>query len=335
MTDWLQTTEASRVSRVSDLLSTVQTRLAERFESMVRLSPRNQPYASDADPDSCLRRQVLEITHWSDKNPIPADRQGRLEAGIEAENKAIRLLKEIQLEVVKEQMPFELKHRRTGAPCLRGRVDGFLRWEGEEIPLEVKSLHPHVFSRIDSIADLQRFWWTQRYTFQLQAYMIGYGQPLALLLLTNLLGEWKILVIALDYDVAERIWAFAEGTLDAVDAYRSSGGTLPPYAKDPTECARCPFLGRTCNPPIQELGATLLDDPELLADLERWHETREVAKEHEGIDKRVKGVIKAAGIERALAGDYAISVKERPVKAYEVAARVDRVVTIEHLGSGK
>jgi len=326
----------SNISATRDLVEAIQTKLDERAAGMVSVSPKNQPYASDVDPASCLRRQVLSITHWQERAPIPADRQGRLEAGVEAEGKAIRLLKELGFTVVKEQMPFELKHRKANVPCLRGKIDAFIQWRRAEVPTEVKSLHPHVFASLGSIEDLDRWWWTRRYLYQLQAYMIGYGLPEALLVVTNLLGEWKLFPIALDYEIAERIWSYAETVLDRVAAFREAGA-LPDYSTNPTECARCDFFGRACQPPLLELGARWLEDPELHADLERWSELRPSHREYEALDKRVKGSIRkalpASPVARGIAGRFAITVSDHSVKAEAKPrpARVDRYVEIEPL----
>ena len=320
-------------SMAGELIVTIQTRLAERAAAQAHLSPRNQPYASDADPNGCLRRQVLSITNWQERAPIPADRQGRLEAGVEAESKAIRLLKEVGLGVVKEQMPFELRHRRTGAPCLRGKIDAFIQWKAQEVPTEVKSLHPLIFDRLHTLDDLSNFWWTKRYLYQLHAYMIGYGLPECLLLITNLLGDWKLFSVSIDYEIAERIWAYAESILDAVDVQRAKG-ILPDFTKDVTQCAHCDFFGRSCQPPITEMGALILGDPELHAQLERWYALRDQAKEYGGLDKKVKESLRKALPEdrpRGLAGRFAIEITQKPVKAFDVKARTDRIVSIEPL----
>jgi len=51
-------------------------------------------------------------------------------------------------------------------------------------------------------------------------------------------------------------------------------------------------------------------------------------RRYESADRRVKELVKAAGIDKGICGDFAISVTERNVRGYEVKARTDRVVKI-------
>ena len=72
----------------ADFAADFEARRERRLSEAVRSYPRNQPIASDVEPGSCLRRQVLEVTAWESKEPIPTHRQARFEAGIEAEAQA-------------------------------------------------------------------------------------------------------------------------------------------------------------------------------------------------------------------------------------------------------
>lgn len=281
-------------------LADLEARRARRALSLVRLNPRSQPIASDIDPDSCLRRQVYEVTRWQDKEPIPADRQGRLEAGNDAELAGRRELERLGFKVIKEQVPFELIHRRTKRPVLRGRIDGFIEVEVAgrryEIPLEIKSLVVHAFNRVfgggDPLANLMGLWWARRWPWQLLAYLIGYGQPWGFLFITDLCGTWKPVGLALDLKAAERVWAFAEAVADAIEiAIDSNGEKLPAFSTDPTECARCPFFGRVCQPPVTERGAAEIDEA-LLVDLEAWNARRAAKSEYEALDRRIKEALR-------------------------------------------
>jgi len=313
-----------------DLLEEIGRRREARLASRSKAYPRTHPIASDVDPDSCLRRQVLEVVRWEDKPLFEAKSMARFEVGVIWENEAIINLKRDGFEVVAEQTPFQLNDRRTGVPVLRGRIDGKIRWNGKDVPFEVKSMNPNVYARMETLDDLLRFWWTKKYIAQLLAYLIGHGHEWGFFYLTDCLGNWKAIRVDLDYAKAEAIWAFGETIVAAISEARSSGA-LPTYSSDPTECARCPFFKRACQPDIIEQGATMLDDPELLAIIDRWHELKPLAREFEGLDKQVKGRIKAAEIERGIAGNYVISVTKRPVKEYTVKARVDKYVSIEPL----
>ena len=324
-----------------DLLVEILRRRTERLAGQAKAYARTIPIASDIDPASCARRQVLEIVAWQDKPMPEADRQARFEAGIRAEEDIIIDLKRDGFRVVQEQVPFELKHRRTGEPCLRGKIDGKLEWKGQGVPFEIKSANPLVFNRIATVADFEHFWWMRgKYPSQLQAYLVGHGHEWGFWILTDCLGNWKPLRAALDYAHAERIWAFAESILDGVRAYRADG-TLPGYTADPTQCAHCDFFGRTCNPDTINQGAQMLADPELEAQLARWCELREGHREYDGLDKRVKSALKTAlptqPEARGIVGRFAVTITDRTVKAEAKprAARTDRIVEIEELVAGK
>jgi hypothetical protein len=322
-----------------DLLAEIERRRNERLAGMSKGYARTVPIASDISPTSCLRRQVLEIVRWQDKPLFEASTQARFEAGNIWENQATIALKQDGFQVIAEQVPFELKKRGGGDVVLRGRIDGKIRWGGQEIPFEVKSMNPLVFERVNTVEDLERFWWCQKYVPQLQAYLVGHGHPWGFFYLTNMAGQWKALRVDLDYALAERIWTFAESITDGVRTYRADG-TLPAYTSDLTQCSHCDFFGRTCQPDIVEQGARMLEDPELEAQLARWFELREPRSEYEGLDRRVKDALKKAlpvrPEARGLVGRFVVAIKDKPVKAEEKprAARVDRVVTIEALETG-
>jgi hypothetical protein len=320
----------------ADLLSEIVRRRTERLTRKSKGYARTVPIASDIDPASCRRRQVLEIVRWQDKPLFEAATQARFEAGNIWEDQATIALKTDGFQVVAEQVPFELTRRGGGDVVLRGRIDGKIRWGLEEIPFEVKSMNPIVFDHVSTVDDLARYWWTTKYMPQLQAYLVGHGHPWGFFYLTNMAGQWKALRVELDYAMAERIWAFAESIVDGVQTYRADG-TLPGYTSAPTQCAHCDFFGRTCNPDIVEQGARFLEDPDLHAQLERWNELRGPAKEYGSLDKRVKEALRKAlpGPDaRGIAGHFAVQISERQVKGFEVKPRTDRIVEIEELVAG-
>lgn len=310
----------------------VMRRRDERLQGLVRSYPRNQPIASDADPTSCLRRQVLEIVRWQDKAPIPADRQGRLLAGDDAEKRGLDELKAMGYRVVKEQVPFELQDRKTREPVLRGKIDGFLELAHHlEIPVEVKSLSPWVYDAINKPEDLFRFWWTAKHFYQMQSYLIGYSMPWGLIWITNLAGDWKPILIRLDYEVAEKLWSFAEAVAAGVRRARAVPSDLPPFTTDPLQCTRCPFFGRSCNPPIQEQGASVLDDPDFELALIRRAELWPAHIEYERLDKRAKDRLKL-GPALQVCGEFVIEVSSAPRAGYVVKETTVRTVKIERAG---
>jgi len=324
---------------MSDLLAEIASREKARLEAKSKPYARTGPIASDIDPDGCLRRQVLEIVRWEDKPLFEAHTQARFEVGNLHENEAIIHLKQAGFVVIEEQVPFELKRRGgSGEPCLRGKLDGKVLWEGEKIPFEVKSMHPNVFAATKGVEDLLRWWWTKKYLSQLQAYLVGYGEASwGFFMLTDCLGHWKLLRVDLDLAEAERIWAFAEEIADAVALARLVAPALPgtdiaPYTSKPTECTHCDFFGRTCQPDLVQQGAAFMSDPDLLSSLERREKLKAAAHEYEALDKNVKTAIKVSGVERAVAGSFMIEVSKAPRVGYAVKPSVTTTIKIERVG---
>src|SRR5436189_236143 len=73
----------------ADLLIEIGRRREARLTSKSKAYPRTHPIASDVDPESCLRRQVLEVVAWEDKPLFEAKTMARFEVGTIWENEAV------------------------------------------------------------------------------------------------------------------------------------------------------------------------------------------------------------------------------------------------------
>jgi hypothetical protein len=282
-----------------DLSEEIVLRRERRLRGKASAYPRNNPIASDIDPDSCLRRQVLEIVAWQDK-PLSDDPwlQGLFEAGREAETQAVRWLMEDGFNVMHQQVPFELKHRQTGQLCLRGNIDGAIEWEGKKPKFEVKLVPPWDLDKITSIEDLLQDRWKKRYVAQMQAYLIGHGEEQGLFIFLNGRGGLRTIPVDLDYELAERVWQFAEKIVDAVRIYKEydtiydRGPYLPDFTEDQDQCESCAFFGRTCNPEIKNVGALALESGELELLLSEREQLAEQGKRYKKLDEAVKKHLK-------------------------------------------
>jgi hypothetical protein len=292
---------------------------------------RNQPIASDIDPSSCLRRQVLEIVEGDKRPEFDADARERMAAGNAAEAEAMRLLDRMGVTVTKQQGDFRLLRRRDGVKVLGGKWDGipvlyvagdeqnpvieFERGAGQpvRIMLEAKLCSPWVFDALRSVEDLARHWWTKRYYHQMQSYLIGEGVDVGVFMLHD--GKrWKWIGVSLDLGAAEAVWTFAEQIVDAVEAYRAAEArgerSLPAYTKDHAQCGRCSFFGRVCNPEIPTASADFISDEALESDMARWFELRPMKKEYDAIDRRIKPRL-AKGASLKLVGDFMVEIVPR------------------------
>lgn len=306
---------------------------------------RNQPIASDLDPDSCLRRQVLEVVAWDKKAPPSPELSEKFRAGRLAEEEVMAFLeRDLRLKITEQQAPFSLVHQKTGQKVVGGKIDGKL-WPDVprgHVVVEVKRVSPWEFDRIGRYLDLFDRWWTRKWPPQIQLYMVGTGTEHGLFLLTDG-ARLKPVQVGLDLDVADRAWRHAEAIVDAIELFRmyerEGLQSLPAFTTDQAQCTRCPFFGRACNPPLVEQGARVIADADLESAIERWRELDEPHREHERLDKAIKealraGVPREAGARRLLlVGKFAVEVSAVPVKASEKPreARVDLRVSIEAL----
>ena len=297
-----------------------------RAEAEARVSPRN-PTASQINLD-CEREMYHRIVDWSVMPDFGADAQERMDNGNIAAAAVANDLRAMGYQVVETEGPMQpFRRAADGKVIYTGRLDFKLDFGGRKIPVEVKDANQNVFQRVEAFGDLARWWWTRKYQCQVLVYCLQNNEPEGLLLLTCQ-GRKKFLPVILEehLELAEAALRAGEAVVAAVEA-----GTPPPFTKDPTVCRHCDFFGRACNPPVEYQGAAMLDsDGELHALLTERAEAEAAHRTYEAADKRAKEIIKATGVDMAICGDFAISIKEIHVKAEAKPrpARVDRRITI-------
>jgi hypothetical protein len=103
-------------------------------------------------------------------------------------------------------------------------------------------------------------------------------------------------------------------------------GTLPPFIDDPSECRRCPFMGATCQPNLSAQEIRVLTDPELEAELHRWHELKPAGKEWADLDGRIKKRLR--GVMHAIAGPFTISGRWGKSSRTDLPAAIKKQYTV-------
>lgn len=269
---------------VSCLCREIEERRTAALERRIESYPRTQPIASDLGP--CTREMVLAITNWKDRPAPDVSLKARFERGSAIENIVIQEMSQLGYEVRKDRRPFEIKDAR-GRVVLRGKIDGFVRFEGKDYPMEVKSLNPNIFERVECVSDFYRWSWAAKYPLQLMAYLYSENIEHGFFALDDCMGHWKLLPLALDYAAMEQILKRCEQAVEHVQA-----GTLPDYHKDPEVCRRCWAFGRVCDPPLETQGLQLLVEPEFEQLLERRQELVAAHREYEALDKEAKARLK-------------------------------------------
>jgi len=287
------------------LAQTVCETILGRREDALRATgggyARSNPIPSDLS--ECTRAMVLSITHWQDRPPFEPFVKARLNRGKLIEDAILRELAELGISVRQDRKPFEIKDD-AGRRVLRGRLDGFIQWEGRrEVPLECKSVDPNVFRSLKTLADFERYWYTRRWPLQLQCYLYAENLDEGILLLDDCLGHWRLLPVPIDFEVLEPIIKRCEETVAHVAAQ-----TLPDFHPNAAVCRRCWCFNRVCIPPVENQGLTALDDPEFLTKLERREALAPLRSEYEALDDEIKERVR--GKDGLVVGEFLIQGKE-------------------------
>ena len=224
--------------------------------------------------------------------------------------------------IIGQQDQFKVRDRK-GRYVISGKVDAFLSIGAMRAPLEVKAWSPLLVDRIDTFADLFDSPWTRSGAHQLISYLYGHADPVGFMVLDRS-GIPKLLPVVLDehLDKMEEFLAKAERVVDHAQA-----GTLPGFLEgDSAECKRCPFFGGVCQPPLDAVGAQLLNDPELEAALERRETLKVAGYEFLDLDKEIKTRLR--GVESGIAGKFQILGKWSKSSRVELPAALKKQYTV-------
>jgi hypothetical protein len=317
-----------QVTPPAALAQQITTAWASYLTRQARGASSPHPYVYASAWRNCDRRMVYELTQPGTLPPFPPETLARFRRGDDRERDLLMDLARIGRDteppftVIGQQERFTLKDHK-GRAAIVGKVDARLALGGGLAPpLEVKAWSPFIVDRIETFADLFENPWTLSGAHQLLAYLYGAAEPFGFLLLDRS-GLPLLLPVELDAHL-DRMEAFlmkAERVLDHVAA-----GTLPDYLDDPPECRRCAWFGHTCNPPLSAVGATVLTDPELEAQLERHEAIKAVGKEYLDLDRSIKDRLR--GVESGIAGKFQISGKWGKQSRIEVPAALKKQYTV-------
>jgi hypothetical protein len=319
---------------VQHLIRAIEERRTERLLRRSAVYPRNNPVASDLGP--CTRETALAILHWRQKPAFEVDLLARFGRGTDIENLILRELSDIGFQVRVDRAPFETRGR-DGELLMRGKIDGFVHWQGRDYPMEVKTVSPNIYARLNSVDDFEGFGVMAKYPRQLHAYLYANGLTEGFFLIDDCLGHWKFLAVTLDYNTAEEILQQCEQAVAALERIAKLGApedeALPPYHPEVAVCRRRWAFGRVCHPPnLAELdGLRVIEDPSLELMLKRREAIHAVAKEFESLDATVKKTLRH--IPQAIVGAYVVQGKEqiRKIKAKEAHDQKAWLTTIQRI----
>jgi len=253
--------------------------------------------------EGCLRRGVYERTHWEQKQLHDAAVQLIFEEGHNQERQVLRDLSDAGVDVIEQQGAFEWADYQ-----ITGHIDGVVIVDGKPVPIEIKSMHPNIFTQVHTLEDFKKKPWTRAYLAQIQIYMLSKNVDKAIFILKNKsTGEIRQIVVDLDYELAECCLKTAEAINKHLEAK-----TLPDRVKDIEKCKQCPF-NLVCLPQMS-FGEPLkiVDDPMFVQRVDEYMALKADAKRADDVYGVIRDRCKATagkGELNIMAGKYHLTGK--------------------------
>jgi hypothetical protein len=272
------------------LLPDIQGGLREFLKSKKKMVPQHVNRISAMD-DDCLRRLYYRRHDWDKATENEDGLQGVLETGHILEPVIERIVSEVGL-ICTPRFRIVGSQTTTNDRLLKeyqisGSIDGFLQiddgenWETAGV-VDIKTMSPNVYPRINGYEDLVKYSWTRRYRGQLMLYALAHNLEKCYLLLVNKTNLFDMTLIEFDVDMeyCDRLLENARKVNEAIE-YEIA----PEGINDPDECPRCQFFSFCC--PNLSTGGNLkiIDNGELEAILDRMDELSLAADEYKELEK--------------------------------------------------
>lgn len=300
--------EAPAVDKLaSEILEARLTHLKSRIRPQDK---RDYMYLSDVH--ACTRHNFYSMAEGDKRKPMDEFVQARMEAGEIWEPKIISQLTDMGFQWVEGQVRVEIKNR-SGEKIGSGKIDGKIAYGGRRFPCEIKNLSENVFRRIQSVEDLFKTEWTEKYLRQLLLYMYGHNEEQGLFIITDRGGLWRVIPIYLGnhLDYAERVLKNMEAAFEAKKI-----GQAPdriPYQH--RLCGPCQFA-TVCQPTTVIEGGEVLEDPEIAAMLEQHELLKAKADDYKEIHESVKALFQGKP-ETTVNGRFIVKPKKSSRASYD------------------
>ena len=187
--------------------------------------------------------------------------------GREQEKNVLRLLMDADIEVFEQQRAFGWKEHQ-----LTGHIDGKVMIDGEIMPLEIKSMAPWLWEKVNTLKDMLEspYSWIAKYPAQLQMYLLMDEKERGIFLLKNKTnGKLKEILVELDYEYAESLVQKAE----AVNSHIAAKKTPPPIEWGDT-CEKCGF-NHICLQDVVRKEIEFVVNPEWEEKIQGWFELKQ------------------------------------------------------------
>jgi hypothetical protein len=295
---------------IEKLIEDIQAQRKQYYMDKISPYPRRNFYASDIW--DCDRYMVYGVLNWEDRLPTTWELHERFEAGNDAENKIVALLRKWGFDVIHTQMPIEVKNRQGEIICT-GRIEGKIKHDGELVPFEAKLMMPYKFKGINSVEDMNKDIFYRKYPRQMGAYLYGQNKEQGLFIITDGV-RLKFIPIYLEYETMEWILQRLERNWEHV-----KNKTLPDRIEYKSKmCGKCPF-NHVCLPDMKAQGEGMITDDELEQDLTKWWELKEAKQEYDSLDKSIKSQVEGR---QFLLGEFQVGGKYIERSSYSVPKEV-------------
>lgn len=257
----------------------------------------------------CTRYLVFDRTRWEEKTLHDERLQMVFDIGNDFEDRVLRDLKDAGLEIIEQQRAFSWREYQ-----ITGHIDAKALIDGKAYPLEIKSMSPFAYDKVNSVQDMlkSKYAYMRSYPAQMTLYLLMDNKEKGFFICKNKVsGAMKEIPVVLDYELGESLLKKAE----AINAH-VAGGTLPdPIDYDDNICSDCGY-NHICTPDRMGKEVEIVDNNELAELLAEWERLKPFSKEYEEIDKRISEIVN--GREKVLVGNWFITGKWRNTTRYNV-----------------
>ena len=300
----------------------INGKLQEKLQEKCVVYPQNNLRCSSIG-HPCWRYVYLSITNWEDKPAPDATLQGIFGIGNALEDYVIERIKEAGFEVfTPTQRSF-----RIDPEGITGREDLRIKdpETGELIPVEIKSLTPFDFDKLNLFEDFvnNKKAHIRAYAAQIQLYMLKFGKEYGFFALINkLTGQIKFIRVEFDYEYCGKI-------LDKADFINKClKDKTPPDACDEIGfCENC-NLAHICGS-CKRIPADIEVDGELEELINRKQALAAAKKEFEELDKQIKALVGER--DKIITGNFLVTRKAIEKQGYTVEPRTEYRVFIKRL----
>ena len=299
----------------------INDRLREKLQEKCKVYPQNNLRCSSIG-HPCSRYVYLCITNFQDRTPPDVGLQAIFGLGNTLETHVIEKIKEAGFEVI---TPTDHSFR-IEPQNITGREDLRIKDEnGELIPVEVKSISPFEFDKLNCFDDFvnNKKPFIRAYAAQIQLYMYQFAKPYGFFALINkLTGEIKFIRIDLDYEYCEKVLQKAEYINKCL-----AEKTMPEACDEIGFCDHCD-LQHICGQ-VKRIPADVELDDELENLINRKEELKAAKAEYEAVDKEIKA--RVGEREKVITGTYLIERKSFVKKEYTVPESTQYRISIKRL----